>query len=209
MKEAKPPASKGWLSDLGRIPAILWLIYAALFVRQLGASGAFAVLPIYMEEHLGAPDEAVGAILSLNPLSQTVFFHLLSRLEAAASTLFYSAGLYLSGLVFAGYILAPSYLWVAPVQIILGLAWSLINVAGYILAMRLAPGEARYTATSLFNTTFNAAWIVGALLGGRYMDSHGVEAWMIIAVLMAAAAGTLVLATSPRLRGWGRPGKPL
>jgi len=189
-----PRVPGGWISDLREIPLMLWFMYAALFVRQLGASGVFAVLPVYMKEHLGAPDQAVGTILSLNPLAQAFFIYALSRLKAA-SMLLYSAGLSLTGLVFIGYIAAPTYLWVAPVQVLLGLAWSLIDVAGYVLIMHHASSRVKYTATSMFNTVFNAAWIIGAFLGGVFADMYGAAAWMMLATLLALLGGGMVLLT--------------
>lgn len=182
----------GWVKDLALIPPRLWALYLALFLRNAGASGVFAVLPVYIKSTLSTSEATVGFLLALNPLSQMLFMRKVSRLAEGRELSCYAGGLALTSAVMLCYIGSGSPEAFAAANLLLGFTWSLIMVSANMYIVKSAPEAVRYTCASLFTTSFNAAWIVGTAVGGVWMDAHGVTSWMAVAAALSLAAAGIV-----------------
>ncbi len=178
------------LEGLSRLTRRVKGVVAGIFLRQLFATGVYAILAPLFRDLLGLSLLETAVALSVNPVVQGVLSLPLSRrLEGRAGTL-YSLGIALTGGVFTLIYLASMVsveslrALVAYASMILqGTAFAMVNISGNYIIISDLPREIRYTASSIFNLFFNIGWVTGTLVAGAYMRRHAPLSWLPITSL--------------------------
>ncbi len=194
--EARPARAR-IIEALRRIPLRVLVIPVTLTLRNIFASGVFAVLSIIFSVRIGLGIVETAIALALNPLAQMLLGLVGPRLVRGWELYAYSTGLASTGISFLLYLYSTSPLDVYTAQILLGAGFGLASVAGNIYIISNSPREVRYTASSLFSFAFNLGWILGTSISGAVMDAMGLEAW-----IKASVPGTILssLAAIPLAR---------
>ncbi len=174
-----------------RIPRYVLVVPLTLTLRNIFASGVFAVLSIIFSVRTGLSIVETAVALAINPLAQMVMGLAGPRLVRGWELYAYSLGLASTGLSFLIYLYATSPMDVYMAQLLLGAGFGLASVAGNIYIISNSPREIRYTASSLFSFAFNLGWILGTSVAGGVMDNLGMDAWM-----KASVPGTILSALS-------------
>jgi hypothetical protein len=104
------------------------VVYSSFFLRQLGASAVWSMFPIFLAHELGAGDIWIGAIYATNAITQFVFMNRYGKTINANYYRSIEVGAILSVVVFLAYSLSQSYFHIFPIQVVLGLSWSLLYV---------------------------------------------------------------------------------
>ena len=169
------------LHGLRRVPVPVWLVLAGLVARNTLATGVYSVLAVVFRRVVGLGVIGTTIALTVNPLVQAVAGLPMSLAARGRELLVYSLGLAGTSLVFHLYLEAQGLPGVLTAQVVQGLTFSAIQVAGNMYIISRSPEEIRYTASSLFGLAFNSGWILGTLVAGPYMDRYGPEAWISLA----------------------------
>jgi MFS family permease len=154
-------------------------VYLAFLLRHTGAQMAWTILPLYMS-NLGASSMAIGIMYFLNTGTQAV---VMRRLGPYKSQTLMNAGLLLSVLVFISYPMAREPWHVAPIQILLGFAWSALYIG--CLKSLGDVNEEKATSTGLLYSAGSLSAIIGPLLCGILPDSRNYAYVMAGAALIA------------------------
>jgi PPP family 3-phenylpropionic acid transporter len=178
-------ASRGW---------IFFLIMA--FISGMGLSSVNNFLFPYMKE-LKANETTMGVALTISTLAEVPVLFFANRLMKV----FRPFNLLLMGMAFTGlrlllYFLAPSPAGVLAIQVIQGLTFPLVWVAGVAYADENAPAGMRATAQGLFGAlVFGFGAAAGGFLGGLMIAALGGRAMYLVfgvAVLASTACIALV-----------------
>ncbi|MCX8204655.1 MAG: MFS transporter [Candidatus Nezhaarchaeota archaeon] len=177
------------------------VVYVGFFLRNAGATGVWALLPIYLAS-LGASELWIGILYAVNMVSQTALMRHVGRLtDKIGRKPVFVLGLFASSAVFLIYGLSTHYLWILPAHVLLGLAWCSLITASTAYVGDRAPLEAQGAAMSLLFTTTGLAWIAGSGLAAALVDFVGLRNYMLIAALLSAVGGAYaVWFMEPRLR---------
>ena len=199
--ESKLESSSFKLEYIREIPLTVWVVFAAMFLRQIGATGIWALFPIYLRS-VGADDFIVGLAFALNTASQTILMRVASHFSERVGTLeVLLAGLLLSCTVFTGYYLASWYGQVLGLQVILGASWSALNVASNIHIIKNVRREVRATALGMLNTFQGASWIIGSSAHGVISEVTGsLRVYPLLAAVITSTAAVLVAAAVVKAR---------
>ncbi|MDD5111483.1 MAG: MFS transporter [Candidatus Altiarchaeota archaeon] len=154
-------------------------VYIAFFLRYTGANMAWTILPLYMS-NLGAPMSAIGILYFLNTGTQAIVMRRIGRYKSQSLI---NAGLLLSVLVFISYPMAKNYMQVAPIQILLGVAWSAL----YVGCLKTLDEEnvEKATSTGLLYAAGSLSAIVGPLLCGLLPETDNYSMVMAGAALVS------------------------
>ncbi len=161
-----------------------WRIYLSFFLRHTGAFSIWAIFPVYLAD-LGANRFWVGAVFAINPFGQFLFMNLL---EKAGERVLILWGFILSTVVFLAFGVAPSYIWVIPIQVALALSWSCLYLGSLKELLRLNPE--RSTVAGMFNSVASLAAVGGGLLVG-ITGAFGYRVVMFVAAGLSLAGGLL------------------
>lgn len=134
-------------------------VYLPFFLRDIGAFSIWAFLPLYLGVVLGASKQWIGLIYFLNMGSQFVFKHFVDRYRYG---MLFKFGMAASAASFIGYGLAPTYLWVLPVSVSTGLAWSALSVGA--MGSLTKKNLEQATAIGLFSSSRSLAQIISPLI---------------------------------------------
>lgn len=156
-------------------------IYLAVFLRHLGATAVWIILPLYLAS-LGMDKFWIGFLWAVNFVVQFVVMRQLERFSEY-KTFFY--GQLLSVLVFAAFAVATSRLYLVVIMILLGVSWSCLYVGALLIVLR--SGEEKGTAGGIFQSTLNLCNAVGPLLGGLIAQGWGYRGVMYFAAALALA----------------------
>jgi len=154
-------------------------VYLAFLLRHTGAQMVWTILPLYMS-NLGASSMVIGVMYFLNTGTQAV---VMRKLGPYKSQTLMNAGLLLSVLVFISYPMAKEPWHVAPIQILLGFAWSTLYV-GCLKSLGDA-NEEKATSTGLLYSAGSLSAIVGPLLCGLLPSDRNYAYVMAGAALIA------------------------
>ena len=183
--EIEKPAERGRASDLLRNPHFL------LFLL-IGLSGGISFATIntylfpYMKE-LDAGESAMGLALTIGTIVEipVLFFanRFIRRFGAHVLLMFSIA---MTGLRFLLLAVAPNPVFVLFVQLLNGLNYPLLNVAGVTYADEHAPQGFRATAQGLFNvSTGGIGSAIGGFAGGLLFESVGARGmYLVLCILM-------------------------
>jgi len=171
-------------------------IYAAVFLRHLGATAVWIILPLYFAS-LGLDKFWIGLLWGINFTVQFVVMRYLERFSAHKTFAF---GQLLSLLVFVAYAFVAKLWPLIVAQALLGVAWSCLYVGALLIVLN--SGEERGTASGIFQSTLNFCNAVGPLLGGAFAQLWGYRGVMLLAAALGAA-GMLVAVprTAPAEQG--------
>jgi len=183
------------LPALRRVPPSVWAVLAGLLARNLLATGVYSVLAVIFRWVIGLSLVETAVALSLNPLVQAVSSRWIAGRVEGREILAYSLGIAGTGIVFLVYLYAETLPPILVAQVLQGLSFAAINVAGNMYIISRSPEEIRYTASSLFGLFFNLGWILGTLIAGPVMDAYSPRAWLALAgMVIPAIAGATYLA---------------
>lgn len=149
-------------------------VYLAFFMRQVGATAIWAILPLYLVG-IGASNSWIAIIDGINMGGQFVAMRFIEKFNPAKV---FRVGLLMSALVFAIYGIATNYLQLLPVQVLLALAWSgiFIGALGYLLRK----SNERGTVSGLLYSTMYLSAGLGPFLGGTVAQAWGFVPLMYI-----------------------------
>jgi MFS family permease len=156
-------------------------IYLAVFLRHLGATAVWIILPLYLAS-LGMDKFWIGFLWAVNFVVQFLVMRELERFSEY-KTFFY--GQLLSVLVFAAFAFAASRLYLVVIMILLGVSWSCLYVGALLIVLR--SGEEKGTAGGIFQSTLNLCNSVGPLLGGLIAQGWGYRGVMYFAAALGLA----------------------
>jgi len=187
------------LEALRRVPRSVWAVLAGLLARNIMATGVYSVLAVIFNQVMGLSLLETAVALSLNPIVQAVSSRRIALWASGREVLVYSLGIVGTGIVFLIYLLSGTLLPVLAAQVIQGLSFAAINVAGNMYIIERSPDEIRYTASSLFGFFFNLGWILGTLAAGPVMDAYSPRAWLALASMVIPVVGVATFLAARRL----------
>lgn len=199
--ESKVETSRFRLEYVKSIPLTVWIVYLGMFLRQVGATGIWALFPLYLRS-IGADDFIIATAFAINTASQTILMSLAAKLSEKGALRVFLGGLVLSSIVFLGYSMASWWGEVLPLQLILGGSWSALSVSSNIHIIRRVRGEIRATALGLLTTFQGLSWIIGSSINGfvsEYMGS--LKVYPAFASMLTLIAAGIVLITLLISRG--------
>jgi len=156
-------------------------IYFGVFLRHLGATAVWIILPLYLAA-MGLDRTWIGVLWGINFLSQFLAMRYMGRFDPAR---IFAAGQALSVVVFVAYAYVRPGPGLVGVQALLGVAWSGLYVGALLLA--LGSGEERGTAAGLLQSTINLCNAVGPFLGGSLAHLWGYREVMLFAAVLGVA----------------------
>ncbi len=166
-------------------------VYFAVFLRHLGATAVWIILPLYLAS-LGMDRFWIGLLWGVNFAVQFVVMRFVERFPEYKTFAF---GQLLSVLVFTAYAFASGYICLIAVQALLGVAWSCLYVGALLIVLR--SGEEKGTASGIFQSTLNLCNAIGPLLGGLIAQGWGYRGVLFFAAGLGAA-GMLVAVPAKR-----------
>ncbi|HHW44134.1 MAG TPA: MFS transporter [Desulfotomaculum sp.] len=186
----------------------LWLVirrgfrvYLAVFLRHLGATAVWIILPLYLTA-LGMDRFWVGLLWSINFAVQFVIMRYLQRFN---ENKVFAFGQLLSIGVFASYAFVSARPALIAVQSLLGVAWSCLYVGALLIVLR--SGEERGTASGIFQSTLNLCNALGPFLGGLIAGWWGYRGVMLFAAGLGVAG--LLVAVPPARPARETPKQPV
>lgn len=165
-------------------------VYLSVFLRHLGATSVFIILPLYLAS-LGVSNSWIAALWMINFVVQFFVMRILERFDPAKV---FAVGQVLSIIVFLGYGLAHSLQPLLFIQVVLGAAWACLYVGALLLVLRI--GREPGTASGLFTATLNLCNAIGPLLGGIIAQYYGYRGVMFFAA--AIGVGGMIVAVPKR-----------
>jgi len=166
-------------------------VYLAVFLRHLGATAVWIILPLYLA-FLGMDRFWIGLLWGVNFAVQFVVMRFVERFSEYKTFTF---GQLLSVLVFAAYAFVSGHICLIAVQVLLGVAWSCLYVGALLIVLR--GGEEKGTASGIFQSTLNLCNAIGPLLGGLIAQGWGYRGVLFFAAALGAA-GMLVAVPAKR-----------
>jgi MFS family permease len=183
------------------LPPRLWLVvirnyrvYLAVFLRHLGATAVWIILPLYLAG-LGLNQFWIGFLWGINFVVQFIVMRCLQQFSAFKVFAF---GQILSILVFVAFAFASGKLYLIAVNALLGVAWSCLYVGALVIVLQ--SGEERGTAGGIFQATLNLCNAVGPLLGGLIAQYWGYRGVMFFAAGLAVAGMFMALPEAGKTR---------
>jgi PPP family 3-phenylpropionic acid transporter len=173
VSDASGPESTLPRTALLRNTGLLALL-AASFVLSLATQANLAFFPLYMDS-LGAQPGIIGWTISLSSLTEIPFMLVADRVIKRVGVQRVVALTYgVFALQWVAYALAPSYWWLMPVQVLVGLSFAWWWVASVKLVNQHVSPNQSASAQSLFSSvSYGLASITGAAAGGYIFDYMG------------------------------------
>lgn len=178
-----PPGQKPHLGAVIRRGAT---VYFAVFLRHLGATSVFIILPLYLDS-LGIERSWIAGLWGLNFMVQFLVMRALERFEPVR---IFAFGQVMSIGVFLGYGLVHGLKPLLLIQVMLGVAWACLYVGALLLVLQIS--QERGTASGIFQATLNLCNAIGPVLGGLIAMHWGYRGVMFFAV--ALGIGGLMVA---------------
>ncbi len=119
-------------------------------------------------------------------------FFIMPLIDKFKSSRLVTCGLFFSALTFTAYLVARSYVYVLPAQLLLALSWSLLYIGS--LTYVAEKGNERGTAIGFLGTVRGVAVTVGPVFGGAISQIYGYRSTAAFAVVACASALTIFLA---------------
>lgn len=158
-------------------------LYLAVLIRHSGAHMIWTFWPLFLQS-IGADLFWIGVIQMMNSLAQFGFMYTLSgRIKYVPSIIL---GLVLSGVTFFLFTLVTDFWQILPMQILLGVSWSLLYVGGlrYLMDKNIERG----TASGLFDSVLGLSSVLGPLMATFVISFGGYATTMILASGLAFAS---------------------
>ncbi len=177
-----------------------WLFFSAsLIVLGIANSGMHSFLNIYVKE-MGGGEGLIGLMWGLAALSEVPVMFLAAPIIAQLGTqrtLAIAYALYAVRWLLLG--LMPSPGWAVPINLLHGLTFGALWVAGVAYADALAPDALKATAQGLFSATlYSVSGVIGGPISGLLFDAIGPAAlFRVYALLGLLALALLKLGARP------------
>ncbi|TEB16339.1 putative transporter [Pelotomaculum sp. FP] len=156
-------------------------IYFAVFLRHLGATAVWVILPLYLSS-LGVSKFWIGLLWGVNFAVQ---FVVMRYLEHYSEYKVFAFGQALSFFVFVVFAYVTGKLPLVLVMALLGVAWSCLYVGALLIVLR--SGEERGTSSGIFQSTLNLCNALGPLLGGLIAEGFGYRSVLFFAAALSVA----------------------
>ncbi|MCX6695734.1 MAG: MFS transporter [Candidatus Altiarchaeota archaeon] len=150
-------------------------VYLPFIMRDIGAFGIWALFPIYLTT-LGASSLWIGILLFLNTGSQFFLKNFVDRVEHKK---LYNWGMILSAITFMSYVLPSNYLQMIPIQIMIAISWSCLQVGA--IGILTTSNVEKATVIGLFSSARSFAKVIGPLMAGVITQYYGFHALMLFA----------------------------
>jgi len=167
-------------------------IYLAIFLRHLGATAVWLIMPLYLAS-LGADRYWIGLLWSINFGAQFVAMRYVEKFN---ENKVFALGQILSILVFLAYGFTNNYRRLIAVQIALGVSWSCLYVGALLIV--LGSGEDKGTASGIFQSTINLCNALGPFIGGVIAQGIGYKGVMFFAAFITVASFVTALPKSDK-----------
>lgn len=155
-------------------------LYLSILIRHTGAHMIWTFWPLFLIS-LGADLFWVGVIQTINSITQFIFMYTLSgRIKYTSSV---TVGLILASITFFSYTLATDFWQIMPVQILLGVSWSLMYVGG--LRYLMDKNVEKATVSGLFDSVLSLSSIIGPFLAAFVITFGGYKMIMYLASILA------------------------
>ena len=154
-------------------------IYLPFFLRYVGAALIWTILPLYLVE-LGATMLWIGVLYTINTLTQ---FIVMRRLDKYDNESLIRAGLLLSIVALFAHSIASNPVEMIPVQVLVGLSWSLLYV-GSISALTENNIE-RATVSGILQSLMCLALIFGPVASGMITSVYDFKVTMYLGALLS------------------------
>lgn len=164
--EASEPETAPARTALLRNTGLLSLLVAS-FVLSLATQANLAFFPLYMDS-LGAQPGIIGWTISLSSLAEIPFMLIADRVIKRVGVRRIVALTYaVFALQWVAYAMVPSYWWLMPIQVLVGLSFAWWWVASVKLVNQQVSPKQSASAQSLFSSvSYGLASIIGASAGG-------------------------------------------
>ncbi len=155
-------------------------LYMSVLIRQSGAHMIWTFWPLFLQS-LGADFFWVGVIQMTTSITQFIFMYTLSgRIKYATSV---AAGLVFSGVTFFFFTLATDYRQIIPIQVLLGVSWSLMYVGG--LRYLMDRNDEKATVSGLFDSVLSFSSIIGPFMATFVITIGDYRTTMYLASILA------------------------
>lgn len=179
-----------------------WL-YVGITLRNVTVLSVMSLMPVFLIERVGVSEFTMGALLAINPATQSVFLYALGRMsDEIGRKLFVTFGIGGSGL-FALLAAAASIPAITRTRLLIA-AGALFLVAVTFSAMRtgaiafigdVAPDERESELMGLLSTAKGAGGIVGPPIFGGIATTTSYQFAFVSGSLLAFAGSALVAVT--------------
>ncbi len=153
-------------------------VYFSVFLRHLGASAVWMILPLYFES-IGLGRFWLGILWALNYVGSFVTMRLVATFDPKKV---FAAGQVLSLLVFGAYLLFDQILFLLITQFVLGIGWGCLYMGALYTVLDSTP--CRGTASGLLQGTLNLCAVLGPLCGGFIAGIWGYRGVIAFAFLL-------------------------
>lgn len=171
---SKPP-------NLWRVLIRDYRVYLSVFLRHLGATAVWIILPLYLAS-LGMDKFWIGLLWVINFAVQ---FLVMRCLESFSEYKIFFYGQLLSVLVFSTMTFFTGRTHLIIIMALLGVAWSCLYVGALLIVLR--SGEEKGTAGGIFQATLNLCSAVGPFLGGLIAQGWGYRGVLFFAAALGLA----------------------
>lgn len=155
-------------------------VYLPFMLRQIGAIAIWSIFPLFLVS-LGASKTWIALFDVFNNGTQFIIMRYVERFNPAR---IFRIGLLISALVFIIYGISPGYLWLIPVQVLLGIAWSCMFVGAFSYLFLKNPE--RGTAGGMLYSTIYLSNGLGPFVGGFVS-----QIWGFVTLMYVGAGLTL------------------
>jgi MFS family permease len=156
-------------------------VYLAVFLRHLGATAVWIILPLYLAS-LGMDKFWIGLLWGINFAVQFLVMRYMERFSEIKIFFF---GQLISVLVFTAMAFFTGRTHLIIIMALLGVAWSCLYVGALLIVLR--SGEEKGTAGGLFQATLNLCSAVGPFLGGLIAQGWGYRGVLFFAAALGLA----------------------
>ena len=185
---------------LKHLPFTVWIVYIVMMFRQIGATGIWALFPLFVKD-LGGNEFIVGLAFALNTISQVFFMRFVARYAEKWGLQVIATGLILSTIVFIGYYLSYNYVHILPLQILLGISWSALTVGSNVHIIKNVRSEVRATALGLLMTFHGSSWVIGSYANSVISEvTKSLKEYMILSSILTFTASLLIITVIFKLK---------
>lgn len=153
----------------------VYIFCIAILPLMICAGMVYSIITIFFYE-VGASRTQIGFIFSAGAIAGATFSSLLGKISDKKGRIPVLVGsMALFSLVFFLYALTKNYLYIYPIQLLEGTAWSGFNVASTAFISDIVSSDKRGWAMGIYNRSWNVGWIIGPGVGGFLSDRIGFQ----------------------------------
>lgn len=136
-------------------------IYITMFLRHTGANMLWTFWFPFLTS-LGAPSYIPPLLMGINSFSQIIFMYYF--VEGKSYRILILLGVICSTITFFYYFIVSSYIFIIPIQVLLGFSWSVLYVG--MIRFLVDRNEEKATALGFLESTIGVSAVAGSVLGG-------------------------------------------